>query len=66
LAVIDEFFGDALSAEAPMFDKDPISDNPRDDRDVDDTDFLSKEVGTADLVGVALEVFHPLVEGGYL
>lgn len=49
-----------------MFDKDPISDNPRNDGEIDDAEFLSKEIGTTDLVGVALKIFNPLVQDGHL
>ena len=49
-----------------MLDKDPISDDPRDDGEVDDAEFLSKEVWTADLVGITLEILDPLAEDGCL
>ena len=49
-----------------MFDKDPIPGDPTDYGEVDDAEFLSKEVGPVDLVGVALEIFHPFGQGGRL
>ena len=49
-----------------MFDEDPISEDPSDHGKIDDAEFLSKEVGSTDLVGVALEILYPFVEGGAL
>lgn len=66
LAVIDEFLGDAVPGEASVFDEDPISEDPSDHGKIDDAEFLSKEVGSTDLVGVALEILYPFVEGGAL
>jgi len=66
LAVLNEFWGNACPVEASVFDKDPISDDPRGDGEVDDAEFVSEEVRTTDLVGVALKVFDPLVQDGPL
>lgn len=66
MAVFDEFLGDVFLVEASVFGKDPISDDPRDDGEIDDAEFLSKEIWATDLVGVALKVFDPLVQDGYL
>lgn len=66
MAVFNEFLGDTLPVEASVFDKDPIPDDPRDDGEIDDAELLSKEVRTTDLVGVALKIFDPLVQGGDL
>lgn len=49
-----------------MFDEDPISDGPAGDGEIDNTKFLSEEVGPADLVGIALEIFDPFVQSGGL
>ena len=49
-----------------MFDVNPIPHGPAGDGEIDDAEFLSKKVGPADLVGVALEVFDPFVQGGRL
>jgi len=66
LAVSREFLGDILPLEPSVFDKDPIPGGPTDYGEVDDAETLSKEIGPADLVGVALEIFHPLGQGGRL
>jgi len=66
LAVFDEFLRDVFPIEASVFGKDPISDDPWDDGEIDDAEFLSKEIWATDLVGVALKVFDPLVQDGYL
>ena len=65
-AVSDEFWGDTLPAETSVLNEDPIPEDPSDHGEIDDAEFLSKKVWTTDLVGVALEVFNPLCEGGGL
>lgn len=49
-----------------MFGKDPIPSSPTGYRNIDDAELLAKEVRLLDLVGVALEIFGPFVEGGRL
>jgi hypothetical protein len=43
-----------------VFDKDPIPNGPTEDGEIDDAEFLSKEVRPANLVDVALKIFGPL------
>lgn len=59
MAVSLEFGRDSLPPETPVFDKDPISEDPADDGEINDAELLSEEVRAADLVGVTLEVFDP-------
>lgn len=49
-----------------MLDEDPISDDPRGNGEIDDAELVPKEERAADLVGVALEIFDPLVQDGGL
>lgn len=60
-AVLNVFWGDSFPVEAPVFDEDPISDDPRGDGEIDDAELIPKEVWTTDLVGIALKILDPLV-----
>ena len=66
LAISTEFWGDVLPLKTSVFGEDPVPTGPTDDREIDDAEFLSKEVRPADLVGVTLEIFDPFVQGGGL
>lgn len=66
LAVSSERWGDVLSPETSVFNKDPVPDGPTDYGEVNDAEFLSEEVRATDLVGVALEIFDPFVQSGGL
>jgi len=66
LAVSGELGGDILPSETSAFDKDPIPHGPAGYGEIDDAEFLSKEVWAADLVDVALEIFDPFAKGGGL
>lgn len=61
LTVSSESWGDTFPIEASAFDKDPIPGDPANYGDVNDAEFLSKEVRAADLVGEALEIFDPFI-----
>ena len=49
-----------------MLGKDPIPGGPTGNGDIDDSEFLPEEVWFADLVGIALEIFDPFVQGAGL
>jgi len=66
LAISNELGGDVLPVEAPVFDKDPISGDPRENGEIDNAKLLSEEVRTTDLIGEALEVLEPLGHGDSL
>jgi len=66
LAVSSVFWGDVLPLETSAFDKDPIPHDPTGDGEINDAEFLAKEVWPADLVNVTLEIFVPFVQGGRL
>lgn len=66
LAISGEFGGNVLPVETSVLDKDPISDDPSDHREINYAELLSEEIGATDLVRVALEVFHPLGHSGDL
>lgn len=59
LAVSVEFGRDGLPTETSVLDEDPISDDPAGDGEIDDAEFLPKEVRAADLGSVTLEVLDP-------
>jgi len=59
VTVSGELRGDVLSLEIPALDKDPIPRGPGDYGEIDDAEFLSKEIGPTDLVGEALEILEP-------
>jgi len=61
LTVSGELCGDVLPLETSVFGKNPIPSGPTGYGDVDDGEFLSKEVRPTDIVGEALEIFDPFV-----
>jgi len=60
LGISNKFGRDVLPVEAPVFDKDPIPGDPRENGEINNAEFLPEKVRTTDLVGEALEVLEPL------
>ena len=66
MAVSSEFGRDVLPVETLFIDKNPISDDPSNDGEIDDARFLSEEVRATDVVSIRPEVPDPFGDDGSL